>query len=109
MIAPPSKLVTPPSNMIEYLARYSAHNRLSGRGIETTCHVPCPFCAAKDFMSYRLIDVRKIMAEDHICPACQRGAKAIFRTQHEGATSIEVVQTSGPEPPAWLTPPMRRV
>lgn len=97
-----------PSNMEQYLKRFDGNQKITGTGLDTTVTMPCPFCAAADFVSYRVIDVEQVMSRGAICRECGRGARAISHRRAGGA-SIEVVQTCGPEQPEWLSPKIRRV
>lgn len=108
-----------PQNYDEYLKRSKANQRLTGHFFETAMVLPCPFCAAPDFLEARIVDeafllgrereapmARALMA-GRTCRECGRSAKAIVT--HEGAgVRIEVVQSGGDPLPAWL-PAIRRV
>jgi hypothetical protein len=97
-----------PKTKEEYFERFAANQRVTGMGFEVEMHVPCPFCAEPDFLICRVLLAEKDWAKGGTCIACGRSAKAIFRRGPEGPFH-EIVQTGGPEPPAWLTPKMRRV
>jgi hypothetical protein len=97
-----------PTNYKQYLERFNENQSISGFGPgNVTVHLPCPFCAAKDFMKYELMQVEDAMKRGATCKECGRSAKAIF-TYLENGKSFEVVQTDGPDQPPWL-PEMRRV
>lgn len=91
----------------EYNRRFRANTEYFGIGIETGMTVPCPFCAAANFVSYKIIEVELTLSEEHICRECKRGSKSIFSTI-DGSKSFEMVQTCGPDPAGWM-PKMRRV
>lgn len=97
-----------PTSSEEYLARFHASQRIDGFGAGTTVHVPCPFCAAPDFASWKILEVEKGMREPGTCKECKRSCKTIFHHTTDGV-SFEIVQTGGPDQPEWLTPHMRRV
>lgn len=99
--------MTHPTNHDEYLQRFSLNQRMSSFGLNTTMHMPCPFCAAPDFLVYRVVEVQEAMGKGAVCKECGRGAKAVF-IGHKGGISFEIVQTSGPDQPDWLEPKMRR-
>lgn len=97
-----------PTSMQEYTERFHANQNVSGFGIETTMHMPCPFCAAPEFMVYRIIDSEAAMQEGAVCSSCKRGAAIEFSVNTESMKQFEVVQTSGAAQPSWLQPQMRR-
>lgn len=91
----------------EFAMRYHANYRTDGHGIgQTTVHMPCPFCAAPDWMNYRIAD--GLPDGDHRCDGCGRTARIVC---HRGSTTtnLELVQTGGGDPPVWLEPPPRRI
>ena len=97
-----------PATGEDYDALAMANTRISGHGVrETRIHLPCPFCAAPEFMSYLVIDAEAAMTAGATCEACGRSAKTIFTKHDDGGKSFEIVQTGGSDPPAYL-PPMRR-
>ncbi len=98
-----------PQNADEYLKRFSANHRIWGHGIGNVWQsFPCPFCAAPDFMVFELLQAEEIFARGATCRECDRSAKAIITNMPNGK-SIEMVQTGGPDQPAWLNPQIRRV
>lgn len=97
-----------PNNKEEYLTRYHSNQRYTGFGLETAMVMPCPFCAAPDFLVCRVIDTEKALSEDTKCKECERSAKYIFQRNAIGVT-FEIVQTGGPDQPDWFTPKMRRI
>lgn len=98
-----------PSSFEEYNERFHKNNRTTGYGIGNVyCHVPCPFCAAPDWMSWEVLSVEDSMKVGAECKECGRSAKAIISRSKDGI-SFEIVQTGGPDQPVWLEPKMRRV
>jgi len=100
-------MIVEPTDMLEYLRRFKANEQISGRGLETTVHQPCPFCASPNFWVYRLIDVRTVLGNEFVCVNCQRGARVLF-VNTEGFSKFEIIQTTGPDQPAWLMPKVRK-
>jgi len=97
-----------PATVEEYRERAMENIRYTGHGPgETMAHTPCPFCSAPDFMVFRVIDADAALEAGGTCKQCGRSARAIIR-RADCATSFEVVQTGGADPPAYL-PKMRRV
>jgi rRNA maturation protein Nop10 len=91
----------------EYESKFALNQRISGFGMDTTMHMPCPFCAEPEWMVFKILEQEEISSKEHVCAECGRGAKMIYR--HEGSSiSFEVVQTCGDDAPGYL-PPMRRV
>jgi hypothetical protein len=72
-------------------------------------HVPCPFCAAPEFVVCAIVGgAERAFEKGATCRECGRGCRAIFQ-RSPGSLGFEFVQTGGDEPPDWLTPQMRRV
>lgn len=97
-----------PQNMDEYLAVYTDRCYVDGYGINTTQVFACPFCAAKDWLRCKIVNVEKDMAKGETCSNCGRSAKFILKNEKQGK-SFELVQTGGPDAPDWLVPKIRRV
>jgi hypothetical protein len=97
-----------PGNMDEYTARFHQNQRIEGYGLDTTMVMPCPFCAAPDFMRWKILEVESAMHRGGTCKECGRSTKAIFQRSPSGV-QFEIVQTGGPDQPEWLAPKMRRV
>ena len=95
-----------PRNYEEYLNRFRTNQRVVGFGLEVRMHVPCPFCAAPDWMVHEVLLTQEAMATGAVCTECGRGAKAVF-SEINGNTFIEVVQTAGTVQPDWLVPRLR--
>ena len=93
----------------DFNTRFAAAQHIEGFGMDTTMHVPCAFCAAPDFMIYPLLELQTITSRIHICKACGRAGKFLYQPLPQGGTQMELVQTGGPNPPAWMTPAPRRV
>ena len=91
----------------EYEAKFHANQKVTGFGLEVTMHMPCPACAEPDFVSYKILEMKKVLTESVICKHCGFGSKAIFNHDN-GGVSFEFVQTAGGDLPDYL-PPMRRV
>lgn len=97
-----------PTSMAEYTERFQENQKVSGFGLDTTVHMPCPFCAAPDFMVYRIIDSEDAMVEGAVCSECHRGAAMEFHVNLPNNKQFEIVQTVGDLQPEWLVPLMRR-
>lgn len=95
-----------PQNQDEYLVRWTASEKFEGTGDARLYHVPCPFCAAPDFMIYSRDTMDAVRAAGAICKECKRGAQEVTPP---GGGAREIVQTAGPAQPAWLEPLMRSV
>lgn len=98
-----------PTNLDEYQAAYHAGVEYLGRGIDTGMKVPCPFCCAPDFMSWKVIgegSAEDVMGKGAVCVECGRGVRALYQRSAAGLR-FEMVQTVGDDPPSWL-PAMRR-
>lgn len=102
-----------PKDMIEFNARYFENYKMSGMGLDTEIHLPCLFCAAKDFIVHKILEAMPKLSEGAVCQKCGRGAKAILKALSDdgpgGGYTVEFVQTEGPDQPDWLDPKMRRL
>jgi hypothetical protein len=97
-----------PTDVDQYNRRLRDNIKTVGNGPQTVLHQPCPFCAAPDFMVHSLAATMATWLLGSHCAECGRGAKGVF-TPAPGGVSMEIVQTSGREPPVWLQPRMRKV
>jgi len=86
--------VSSPATKSEYLDRFAKNQRLEGYGLDTTTYMPCPFCAAADFMVPKLLETEAVLMNGATCRECGRSAKAVF-TRGGGGASFEIVQTGG--------------
>jgi len=90
-----------------YEKKFAENQKITGYGMDVTIHMPCPFCAAAEWMVFKILEQEEVSSREHVCSACSRGAKMIYKHKEEGI-SFEVVQTRGDDGPDFL-PPMRRV
>lgn len=99
-----------PENWQELCDRQAWNAETTGRFMDTAMHLPCPGCGAKDFMVVKIFD---LAVDDDIynnggqCKECGRGFRMPI-TRAPGQTSFVVVQTSGPDLPAWYALPIPR-
>ena len=92
----------------EYQERVQENTKTTGYGFETTQHVPCPFCAAPEFMVFKVMDAEEAMNAGATCGECGRSARMPV-TRTPGTMWFEMVQTGGPDQPEWLYPKIKRV
>ncbi len=99
-----------PTSRGEYERRFAKNHRVSGYGVGgTTVHMPCPFCAAADFIVHLVVESREAFERGGVCRDCGRGARAIYTDSPCGSkTAIRFVQTDGDPPSPWVQP-MERV
>jgi hypothetical protein len=97
-----------PTSKDEYDQRFYKNHLVSGSGLNTTVHMPCPFCAAPDWSVFPVLETEEVMkGPGATCKECGRSAKFVF-TQTANSKSFELVQTGGDAPPSWL-PHVRKV
>lgn|SRR5574337_1306709 len=102
------KNVASPQSMEEFLSRYHSNERIEGFGITgVTIHMPCPFCAAPDFIVYKLIDTHEALQRGGTCAECGRSMQ-VNVTDTPTAKHMSFVQTGGPDQPEWLEPKIPR-
>ena len=98
-----------PQNAAEYIERFAQNQKIDGYGVGNIhIHMPCPFCAAPDFLVYELLDTESALEKGGSCQECKRAAHAEIVRQ-KGGVQFEMVQTAGPDQPEWLVPKMRRI
>lgn len=102
----------PPTNMEEAIARAARNVEIFGYGInEVAVSIPCPWCAAKDWMTYKIVDLAFRPHEalgKRTCAECGRTGMALYNDTGSTVTT-EYVQTGGPDPEPWQTTAPRRV
>jgi hypothetical protein len=95
-----------PTSAEEYRKKFDDNQHMSGQFLETTMHMPCPFCAAPEFWVFKILEIERVLGADMKCNECHRGARALFK-RDRGGVSFEIVQVSGSAQPEWLEPKMR--
>lgn len=90
-----------PKTLQEYIERASTGCRIVGVGMNVRVELCCPFCAEPDYVRYRIIEMRTVLAREHVCKTCGRGSITIFN-EYGAATRLSVVQTCGEDPPSYL-------
>lgn len=107
-----------PTNRDEYLARFHENMRIEGYGFDVSNAVPCPWCAASEFVTLHPAwgimvgddrpNIDKQMTTEQTCKECGRSGLHIVVRSPAGVTA-ELVQTGGEDAPDWLAPAPRRV
>lgn len=109
-----------PTDFTSYAIAYRDNTVIKGFGADTATVFPCPFCAAPGWVEANIVDVKGAMARGGTCGECGRSARFVFSTTppedidgvawtSAGMITLELVQTGGDDPPAWLIPRPRRV
>jgi hypothetical protein len=92
----------------EYDAKYTANTKITGGGLDTAMHMPCPGCAEPDWLIIKvLVDMKEKMAAGAECTHCHRSFRGIYE-ESPSSTKMELVQTGGDDIPDFL-PKIRRV
>lgn len=99
--------MTEPQSKLAFEARFHENERIEGYGSDTTMIVPCPFCAAPDFMRWKILQMEETLSAGATCAECGRSCKGIFEHRRD-SVHFEMVQTGGSEPAEWI-PRMRRI
>jgi hypothetical protein len=97
------KLLPPPESKLEYEERLTHNTDLSGFGFDTSVHMPCPFCAAPDFLIYKVLEVASAFQQDTTCAHCKRTVRGALHTTPNTAT-MRLFQVAGDDPPPWAPP-----
>lgn len=99
------KQVNEPRSEVEFLLRYadnhSTEGELTAAGVRVVSRIPCPFCAAPNFLVYTLADVLLRTLEECICSECGRGAK-FYADDEVNGLYFRPIQSRGPNPPEWM-------
>lgn len=102
MSAAQSDTLAEPRTQAEFERRYHASAQMDGVGIAgTMMHVPCPFCAAPDWIVHKLVDTQRAYRKGAVCNQCLRSAHAVCDSV-QGYTSLRMVQTGGADPAPWV-------
>jgi hypothetical protein len=96
--------VSEPTNYPEYAALYEKNSTVTGFGEFVIHHMPCPFCAAPNFMAIEVFHHGNILGPTQ-CDNCKRSAKVIYEHFTNGS-AVRLYQTNGPDQPKWLQPPL---
>lgn len=98
-----------PDTKEEYEAAYLENTKVLGRYDTTRTVMPCPFCAAPDWLIFPvtagLSNYRDIQ-QPATCGVCKRTARMVVDRDAHGNLGCTVVQLGGDDPPAWV--PIRR-
>lgn len=107
-----------PRNMAEYTDAFTKATEITGFGLDVCSHMPCPWCAFKNFMllfpaaGIESGDDRPTLHETmgtaHRCVRCGRSGKYLIERDGSGVMA-EFVQVAGPKSPSWLVPAPRRL
>jgi hypothetical protein len=92
----------------DYTSRYAGNVRVTGVGTETTLHYPCYACAAPGLFTQRILDGSNAIVAGATCSECGRRFRGVVTGHPVGGMRVEIVQSSGDDPPAYL-PAFRRV
>lgn len=99
---------TIPTTREEYDRQFALNTKIEGFGFDVTSILPCPFCAAPDFMPIKIIQATADMRKQVTCAVCGRSGMNLV-TETVSGVKTEFVQTAGDDPPEWLRPWPRRV
>lgn len=91
-----------PTTKGDYESKLERHTRYTGFGLDTTAHMPCPFCAEPGFMEWKLIEVSDIIQKGAVCKFCERGMRALVVPLDGGGSRTTMYQTQGPDPSPWV-------
>lgn len=93
--------MTDPTTLDEYNATAKKNSKVTGHGLDTTLHVPCPGCAGPGWKTYKIIDAEEEFVKTSVCQHCGRGFKLEVH-RAPGVTGMKLVQTSGPDCASWV-------
>lgn len=93
-----------PQTMHEYNQRYNDNTRFEGRYAETKTVMPCPGCAASDWLDWPVTAAMNDYADvtkPTKCKHCNRTFRFQMDASANGIT-MRIYQTDGPEVPSFL-------
>lgn len=96
-----------PTTRQEYEARYHKSYYVTGRGADITIHHPCPGCAAPEWMTCGIMEVRQAMEAETRCSECGRTFRAVFDDRGDGSVAFQIRKVDGPAVPDFLAPVLR--
>lgn len=101
--------MTEPTTREEYEERFAKNTQIFGMGMTTSMSMPCPFCAAPNFMRYMILQMEEEITKEHVCKECSRGMRAQILIEHRGlCKTMHFIQTRGPDCTAEWVPPMHK-
>lgn len=111
--------MTDPATAEEYAELAFVNTVIDGYGLGVCTHMPCPFCAAPDWLALYPAaglllgdsepNMYDVMDKGATCGSCGRSARWVVRRDiPDSNVQAELVQTGGPDPPSYL-PPIRRI
>jgi hypothetical protein len=96
--------MTHPKTLKEFIERMERNYYTEGEGENAVTMIPCPFCAAPDFMHYVPATAREVEKQTHTCNECGRSSRLVF---HDDGSQI--VQVGGEDQPDYLIMRYRRM
>lgn len=91
----------PPQSWDDLVKRQAFNTKMSGFFIETTTHMPCPACGAKDFMLIKIMSTEEQYNDGAVCKECERGFRMPVK-RDPGMLRFSFEQTVGPDLPPWF-------
>ena len=90
---------------------------ITGRGVEVVTHLPCPGCAAPNWLDFPITAALNDYADvqqPSTCKECGRTFQMLIEVQGGGpsaggSTEARIVQTGGDDIPDYLPPIERRL
>ena len=98
-----------PQSWEDLCTRQAWNTEITGSFLDTTIHLPCPACGAKDFMVYKIMESEEVNNAGAVCKECERGFRIPVRRPDANTISVGLVQTVGPDLPDWFKIEVPRV
>lgn len=90
-----------PTTREAYETAYMANVRITGGGASAATVFACPFCAAPDWNTIRIVFTHEDMSREVKCEVCGRSGAALH-TYYSGGVETRYVQTGGPDADPWV-------
>lgn len=94
--------MTDPASLDAFNDLFKANTVIDGSGLQTSISVPCPFCAAPNFMRYLIMETKEALMQGATCAACGRSGHFEFTIDTPTQKQFHLVQTGGPPAPDYL-------
>lgn len=102
-----------PATADEYNEKYMRNSQISGHGVSVVTTFPCPGCAEPGWLDFPITAALNDYADiQHpaTCGSCGRSFRMAVTVDESGGSrsvGLTVIQTGGPDVPAYL-PPIQR-
>jgi len=93
-----------PQSREEYDELFHKNSKITGVGVETAQHMPCPWCCEPDFVIMKPWTMANWPNQHQFTATCEHCDRTLgFDFQRtDGGSEMAMSQTAGPDAPAWM-------